>query len=232
MIRDFDADQRNGFGFQVVVDHGETPNKCTILPLRGRSDFTITKIRSAQPGMLNAPLLLHPDGECLSEIDPAIRAQASGIAAIDSIWRRLPVILKAVAPHGRLVRIPAGYVTAYPRRAKIRAENRLLTEGRDKLNDPEGGLATIEALFLGALWCGHYDPTLLANYHCGAEFILKNSDMLRRLPFDVDQMAIDVAHLVAGRRLELKLQKHSQNRRFARGRPLEAANLTRHFMTN
>lgn len=53
--------------YEIVLDHGETMNKCTVTPLRDRSDFRFFPVfGEGRVGPLSAPLLLHHEGECLT----------------------------------------------------------------------------------------------------------------------------------------------------------------------
>ncbi len=150
--------------YEIIVDHGETSNKCTILPLRYRHDFHISQV----PGSfsLEAEILLHPEGLALNEFvksKPAIRR----LAAVDCVWRRLDPILQVIhAPQSR-VSIPAGFVTAYPRVSK-------------KDFDPSGGLATIEALFIAAAFLGHWDVSMLREYFFAEKFLEMNEPAFTR----------------------------------------------------
>ena len=148
--------------FEVLLDHGETPNKCTIAPLSYRKDFSIRRFPKGSPiAPLTTSFLLHHDGQPIEALPPSERV-GNSLAAIDCIWSRLPTILKWLeGPVPRLVRIPDGFVTAYPRHSKIS-------------RDPDGGLATIEALFIGAALLGHWDPTLLSQYFFGDKFLELN----------------------------------------------------------
>jgi pre-rRNA-processing protein TSR3 len=137
------------FQYEIIVDHTESSNKCTILPLAYRDDFLIVRGQLERP--FATTLLLHPDGIDLSQAKPNV-TEVTGLGAIDCIWRRLEQILEKVPkPLPTLVRIPDGFLTAYPRRSK-------------KDFDPSAGLATIEALFIAAAFVGHWDYTLLREY--------------------------------------------------------------------
>lgn len=154
--------------FEILIDHSETSNKCTILPLAYRSDFKITKFprqTSSKPPELHlhSELLLHPAGHPINEYAAAHGPFNGSIAAIDSIWRRLDPIMQAVAkPLPTLVGLPSGFVTAYPRVSRHDF-------------DPEGGLATIEALFIAAALVGHWDESLLSEYFFGQKFLELNA---------------------------------------------------------
>ena len=156
------------FRFEVLVDHGETGNKCTIVPLRYRPDFTILRV-PPDPVIkpLTAQLLLHPDGVSWQEALARL-GTARSLAAVDCVWRRLePLLTKIARPLPLMVRIPADFVTVYPRKSKA-------------TGDPVGGLATIEALFIGAALSGHWDGTLLSEYLFGDQFLAANDPVFRR----------------------------------------------------
>ncbi len=146
--------------YEVLVDRRENPRKCTVLPLEGRAGFGI--VRFDMTGSLpssSASFLLHLDGPPLHEIPESQRAAAHSIAVIDCNWHRLPALAKRIAPPlPPLARIPDGFVTAYPRRNK---DNK----------DPDGGLATIEAIFIAAAFVGVWDETLFSEYHFGQAFL-------------------------------------------------------------
>lgn len=148
--------------YEVVLDEGETPNKCTIAPLAPRPDFRLIRVEGRKPlGALSSPILLHHEGECITRLRSEPK-QVSGIASVDCIWRRLDFLLARIdAPLPRLVRIPDGFETAYPRRS-------------ENDTDPEGGLATIEAIFVASAFLGNWDPTLLSKYYFGRRFIEMN----------------------------------------------------------
>jgi pre-rRNA-processing protein TSR3 len=152
--------------FEIVVDKGEKPNKCTILPLVYRKDFKIHRPgRNQVIGPLTGDLLLHPEGELLHQmkVDHVKR-----LSLIDSNWKLLPMLLSRVAlPLPKLARIPEGFVTAYPRKSKLNT-------------DPDGGLATIEAMFIAAAFLGVWDETLFDKYHFGKDFLTLNAETFAR----------------------------------------------------
>lgn len=150
--------------YEILVDHSETANKCTIMPLFYREDFAIRRVASSLVlPAFNATILLHPDGESLDQV-AATSPPITSIALIDCVWRRLdPLLLRLEKPLPRLVKIPASFVTAYPRKSRLEV-------------DPEGGLATIEALFIAAALCGTWDVSLLNEYFFGSQFIELNRE--------------------------------------------------------
>jgi pre-rRNA-processing protein TSR3 len=146
--------------FEILMDRKENPRKCTILPQKARSDFKIRYFGGPKPvPAFAADCLLHIDGEDLATVE---KGSYTSIALIDCNWKKVPLALKKVErPLPRLVRIPEGFETAYPRRN---------AEGKD----PEGGLATIEALFIAAAFLGTWDETILDKYHFKNDFLERN----------------------------------------------------------
>lgn len=161
--------------YEVILDNSETPNKCTISPLSDRADFHLISVQANRIlGPLRSHILLHHEGQCLTEIRTSLSPDV-GIASVDCIWRRLDKLLARIArPLPQLARIPEGFVTAYPRRS----ENH---------SDPRGGLATIEAIFIARALLGQWDSTLLSRYFFGRKFIELN--MRRFLDCGIAQAA-------------------------------------------
>jgi ribosome biogenesis protein Tsr3 len=117
---------------------------------------------------LKADILLHHEGECLSKLKATL-GRPNGLATVDCIWRRLDFLFsKILAPIPILARIPDGFKTAYPRR-------------NEKGTDPESGLATIEALFVGSALLGTWDASLFSHYYFGRKFVEINSDRFEEL---------------------------------------------------
>ena len=184
--------------YEIVVDHGETPNKCTVMPLVYRTDFDIRQGRVTRA--LRADLLLHPEGEPLSQLSLA-PDKVTCLAAIDCIWRRLTPILAGIdAPHPPLASIPRGFVTAYPRTSK-------------KDFDPEGGLATIEAIFIAAAFLGHWDLSLLREYFFAERFLALNSAVFE---------SYGIQGPVEGPVFQPLLPRNSRTRRIGRGRQADS----------
>lgn len=179
--------------YEVILDSGETANKCTIAPLAYRSDFRLYRVKGEDTlGPLASEILLHPEGPCLTEIKKSV--QVKGIATIDCVWRRVdPIIRRVAAPLPMLARIPDGFQTAYPRHSKHGF-------------DPDCGLATIEAIFVARALLGVWDVTLLSHYHFGPEFVDLNAK--RFLDLGVHQ-AVDPE----ARPIRLPKDRNSQQRR-------------------
>ncbi len=187
--------------FEIVADYGETPNKCTIAPLAGRTDFRVVRVHGeGQLGPLTAPLLLHHEGECLS-ILRAGYSPCPALAAIDCVWRRLPhLVRKTDWVGGRQpvpARIPEGFVTAYPRIGL-------------QATDPDGGFATIEAIFVAAAMLGNPDLSLLSKYYFARRFLELNADRFR--DFGIETLNVDLLPPLE------KRPRNALTRRWNRGR--------------
>jgi pre-rRNA-processing protein TSR3 len=163
--------------YEVIIDSGETPNKCTIAPLSYRRDFKLIRVKGeGLLGPLSSAVLLHHQGECLTQLRQTL-GPVEGIASIDCIWRRLGTLLRRVhRPMPVLARIPEGFETAYPRTSKLKL-------------DPTGGLATIEAIFTARALLGHWDVTLLSEYYFGRRFVELNAQ--RFVELGVHQASVE-----------------------------------------
>lgn len=185
--------------YEVILDSGETPNKCTIAPLAHRPDFHIFRVsKSLALGPFSSTVLLHPEGICMTQVGSSL-GTVTGIASIDCIWRRLPGLLNRLS--GEIptkVRIPDGFVTAYPRKSSYDT-------------DPDCGLATIEALFIASSLFGNWDVTLLSSYYFGRKFVELNAN--RFIELGVKE-AEDPKLFPA----QLCVPRHSKFRRESRGR--------------
>lgn len=146
--------------FEVLMDKNENPRKCTIHPVKERADFHVRYFRGNRPiEKFESDCLLHVDGLDLSTLK---EKNLRSLALIDCTWRKVSGALQRVEGNlPTLVRIPEGFVTAYPRRNK---------EGKD----PDAGLATIEALFIAAAFLGQWDETLLDKFHFKDKFLQDN----------------------------------------------------------
>jgi len=148
--------------FEVLMDKLENPRKCTVDPIKDHPAILIRRYGGPAPiAKIGADILLHIDGPDLPDL--VREKKVSSIAVIDCIWKRVDFAMKKIeGPLPILTKIPDGFVTAYPRRNK---------QGLD----PDGGLATIEAMFIAAAFCGSWDETLLDKYHFKNAFLETNA---------------------------------------------------------
>ena len=139
----------------VIVRHThENPRKCSVLPLRGRSDMIFLNHPVKQRPALEGYVRLAAEGPELSLADAAC-----GVLLLDGSWRWAKVMTRDfldVPP-----RSLHGYQTAYPRVSK-------------RGTDPGNGLASVEALFLAYHLLGRPTAGLLDHYRWAAEFLRAN----------------------------------------------------------
>ena len=143
----------------IIVRRGEDPAKCTVRPLRGSPglDFLPYPLRPTPD--LSRHLLLAPDAPPLTPADAG-----RPLLLLDASWRHAAKMRKAVEPV-ETRSIPPGWRTAYPRRSKIH-------------EDPDTGLATVEALFAALCILGCRDDALLRFYPWRDAFLDLNRGLL------------------------------------------------------
>ncbi|MBM3974454.1 MAG: hypothetical protein FJ301_10190 [Planctomycetes bacterium] len=139
----------------VIRHHKERIAKCSLRFLHERPEMTFLRERPGFTFDATGFLLLAVDAPPLSPADAG-----RPLLLLDSTWRWLPRLRACVtgAPIPRS--IPAGIATAYPRASKVS-------------DDPAGGLASIEALFLARAMLGDRDLLLLAGYHWRDDFLAR-----------------------------------------------------------
>lgn len=146
----------------VIRHPKERRSKCSLTPLEGRADINFFRAGSNWSFDMTGFTVLSLGAPELSIADAG-----RPLLLLDSTWRLLPQI--EVCLHGEGVRrtLPA-VQTAYPRVSKIS-------------DNPLGGLASVEALYLAKLMLGERDDTLLADYYWRALFLehLRAADLLQ-----------------------------------------------------
>lgn len=139
----------------VIVRHPkENPRKCSVLPLRGRSDLVFHTYPLRRPLSLEGYVRLAAEGPELSAADAGC-----GLLILDGSWRWAETMTRDF--HEVPPRSLHGYRTAYPRVSK-------------RGTDPDNGLATVEALFLAYHVLGRPTTGLLDHYHWAEEFLQLN----------------------------------------------------------
>ncbi len=169
----------------VVIRHPkERLSKCSLEPLRGRPDIVFFKATPRLRFDATGFILLHTEGEVLSEADATLTAEEKARAAqraetassqgplpacfgegtvrpfllLDSTWRLLPQLEACVFGKPLARRLADGIRTAYPRVSKLGPE-------------PASGLASVEALYLARRLLGDDDPSLLDAYYWKEPFL-------------------------------------------------------------
>jgi len=138
----------------TVIRHPkERIQKCSLRFLHDRPGITFLRARPGFTFDATGFTLLAVDGAPLSPADAG-----RPLLLLDSTWRWLPQLLACV--RGEPVRraIPQNVRTAYPRASKL-------------WDDPEQGLASVEALYVARRILGDDDPTLLDGYHWRQAFL-------------------------------------------------------------
>lgn len=139
----------------IVVHPRERRAKCSVRPLKGRADFAFCNF-PRMPYDLTGYVRLGLGGPVLRHDDAG-----SGLLVLDGTWRHVEPMerLHASIP----IRSLPPLQTAYPRSSKVR-------------EDPEGGLATIEAIYAAYRLLGRDVTGLLDRYYWASEFITQNKD--------------------------------------------------------
>jgi pre-rRNA-processing protein TSR3 len=142
----------------IVVHPKERRSKCTILPLRSMSEqlrLRFSRSTSTQAtGSVDSYIRLDVTGPPLTIAD-----NNRGLLILDGSWRWVEDL---AVPFGRLeTRSISGVQTAYPRKSSFSTM-------------PEGGLATVEALYAAHRILGRPLENLLDSYHWADEFLARN----------------------------------------------------------
>ena len=153
-------------GVHIYVRRGEAAAKCTIRPLRGTAGLSFhawpPRAETMPP---EGALVLAPGGAPLGPGDAGVP-----LVLLDASWRHAAKMLNELQRRSRgglaTRALPGGWRTAYPRRAKSGS-------------DPDGGLATVEALYAALATVGSplLSRDLLAHYAFAEEFLALNEGM-------------------------------------------------------
>ncbi len=142
----------------IVVHPKERPSKCTVAPLRNQDGFVFWKYPRRPDVSLENYVRLGIGGPELSTDDAD-----QGLLVLDATWRYAAQMEEQYADLP--VRSLPPWKTAYPRSSKV-------------FEDPDGGLATIEAIFAAYVALGHDTTGLLDSYYWADEFLSLNADRL------------------------------------------------------
>jgi pre-rRNA-processing protein TSR3 len=143
----------------IVIHPRERRAKCTVRPLRALPGFEFRPYPLRQPipaGYvrlgLGGPLLSSADVDC-------------GLLVLDGTWRW------AARMEAQLADIPVRSLppleTAYPRSSKV-------------FDDPDQGLATVEAVYAALTILGRSTEHVLDQYHWRDEFLRRNAELVAR----------------------------------------------------
>jgi pre-rRNA-processing protein TSR3 len=145
----------------IILRHKrENLKKCSLKGLETREDFRFFTYPKDQLPETSKYLLLAMDGTPLTKED-----NQYGMILLDGTWRYAEKMQKTL-PSAQFRRsIPQGFQTAYPRR-------------QDDCQDPNKGLASIEALFIAYTILGRDTTGLLDFYYWKKQFLESNSHLL------------------------------------------------------
>jgi len=142
----------------ILRDARESAAKCSLTPLRGLDGIRFQSWHPEQRYAVGKRVLLHPDGELLTPADAG-----ADLLLLDCAWRRLPRMRASLDGELALRRLPL-LRTAYPRRSKL-------------FEDPDQGLASVEALYAALSILGHPRRELLDGYRWRARFLAANPEL-------------------------------------------------------
>ncbi len=138
----------------TVIRHAkERISKCSLRFLHDRPEFTFHKATKGFSFDATGYVLLAVDAPEMSPADAD-----KPLLLLDSSWRWLGQLADVVTGEPIRRSIPGGVKTAYPRVSKV-------------YDDPDQGLASVEALYLAKKLLGEDDPSLLEGYHWKDEFL-------------------------------------------------------------
>lgn len=139
----------------IIIRHAkERTVKCTVWPLRQRPDVLLVPYPVRERPDLTGYVRLAADGPPLSESD-----SGAGILLLDGSWRYADSMTRDFAEVEP--RSLSGWKTAYPRVSRW-------------YEDPDNGLASVEALYLAYHLLGRPTAGLLEHYRWGADFLRLN----------------------------------------------------------
>jgi pre-rRNA-processing protein TSR3 len=147
----------------ILRDPREARRKCSLTPLRGLPGIRFVNFRRDRRVDAAGRILLHPDGDVLSEGD-----RDKAVLLVDCTWRHLPELLASIDGEPVRRRLPA-LATAYPRSSKLGV-------------DPGGGLASIEALYAALVYTGREGFDLRSTYRWADEFLARNPSLALSAP--------------------------------------------------
>ena len=142
----------------IVVHLRERRSKCSVWPLRERNDFVFWKYPDRGEEPLDGYVRLGIGGPLLGPDD-----RERGLLVIDGTWRYAER-MEADYADVPLRSLPK-WRTAYPRVSK-------------QYDDPEGGLATVEAVYAAFVATDRDTSGLLDHYHWAEPFLEANAELI------------------------------------------------------
>lgn len=148
----------------IILRHRkENLKKCSLRGLESREDCLFYTYPKKLPDDLHGYVLITMEGKELSCED-----RDKGLYLLDSTWKYEKVMRKTVPETVEARSLPPGFRTAYPRK-------------QTACDDPETGLATVEALYIARYIVGQPTDGLLDQYHWKEAFLSLNKDLFIEL---------------------------------------------------
>ena len=147
----------------IILRHRkENLKKCSLHGLEGRSDLTFLTYPIDPIPDLEDAILLSLDAPPLTYEDRHLP-----LFLIDGTWKYAAVMERQLPQRARWTRrsLPSHFRTAYPRK-------------QTGCTDPDRGLASVEALYIGARILGKDTKGLLDHYYWKEDFLNINSQFL------------------------------------------------------
>ncbi|MFW5845251.1 MAG: hypothetical protein ACOCXJ_03400 [Planctomycetota bacterium] len=140
----------------------ENTRTCTVHPLRDRADIEIRWWPPAPDLDAGRDVRLGLGGPVLGPADAGRR-----LVLLDATWRHVGK-MEADCAELPVRSLPAGLVTAYPRVSRL-------------FQDPDGGLATVEALYVAVRLLQRDSRDLLSRYRWRDAFLAANATVLSEI---------------------------------------------------
>ena len=138
----------------TVIRHPrERIAKCSLRGLHGRTEMTFLRAAKGYTFDATGFTLLAVDARPLTAADAE-----RPLLLLDSTWRWLPWLRECLMGSPVCRSVPAHVRTVYPRVSRV-------------FEDPRGGLASVEALYVARRILGDDDPSLLDGYHWKDQFL-------------------------------------------------------------
>jgi pre-rRNA-processing protein TSR3 len=153
-MADSPSNSVDAFPTVMVVHPREKRSKCTVEPLRGRSDFVFVRFPDQCPVPLDGYVRLGLGGPELSPADAS-----HGLLVLDGTWK-LAARMEPFYSNLPVRSLPP-VKTAYPRVSQL-------------YEDPADGLATVEAIYLAHRILGRSLDGLLDQYYWKDQFLAMN----------------------------------------------------------
>ncbi len=151
----------------ILVHKRERPSKCSVEHLRTHPGYQFFEFPTDRVEIPNNYVRLAHDGEPITSAD-----SDKGLFIIDGTWRYAERMERVMREANLLAHVPArrvDWLTAYPRKSKY-------------TDEPDNGLATIEAIYAYYYELGLSTHGLLVRYRWREQFLQINASALARGP--------------------------------------------------